>query len=216
MARVLVIGTGHNTLGQCNVDALALLLEKIAPDVIFEEIRPTEFDTRYADPMMHSLEMRAVSRYVQDKVVPQVPVDEYDVPPDFRRNADRLFQHVETQSSDYRALLAVEHAEISRYGFAYLNSSEWAALEHDKRAVMTASIAASGDTELQQSLSTWFALVRQREVAMVSNIYAYAKTSPFTQGVFLVGAAHRAGLAEIVADSSDADRHSMEWDFVRG
>lgn len=143
-------------------------------------------------------------------------VDEYDIPPDFRRNADRLFQHVEAHSSDYRALLAVEHAEVSQYGFAYLNSSEWAALEHDKRAIITAWIAASGDAELQLSLSTWFALVRQREVAMINNIYAYAKTSPFTQGVFLVGAAHWTALAEIVADSSDADRYSFEWDFLRG
>lgn len=52
-------------------------------------------------------------------------VDEYDIPPDFRRNADRLFQHAEAHSSVYRALLAVEHVEVSQHGFAYFNRSEW-------------------------------------------------------------------------------------------
>ena len=213
MGRITLIGTLHNPLGQCHVDALCSLLEALAPEVIFEEWRPVDVTARDADTTWQSLDRQAIARYVQGRVVRQVPVDAYELPPEFRQDIDRLFDYVVAHSPEYRSLQCVGDEEAFQYGFAYLNSPPWAALSQRLLVVAEDTIAESGDVNLQRILTTWTTLVRQREVAMVDNIYAYAREHVFASGVFLVGAAHISAIADIISTRAVADQCLITWSF---
>lgn len=213
MGRITLIGTLHNPLGQCHVDALCSLLEALAPEVIFEEWRPVDVTARDADTTWQSLDRQAIARYVQGRAVRQVPVDAYELPPEFRQDIDRLFDYVVAHSPEYRSLQCVGDEEAFQYGFAYLNSPPWAALSQRLLVVAEDTIAESGDVNLQRILTTWTTLVRQREVAMVDNIYAYAREHVFASGVFLVGAAHISAIADIISTRAVADQCLITWSF---
>lgn len=213
VGRITLIGTKHNEVGNCNVEALHGLLEILSPEVIFEELRSEDMAACYADPTLQSLEMQAVSRYVQGRIVRQVPVDAFELPPGFANDSDRLFDYVIARSPEYRSLQRVADEETNQFGFAYLNSPPWSALSQRMQAVMEDTIAQSGDAALEQIITTWNTLVRKREVAMVDNIYAFARENSFTGGVFLVGAAHRSAIADIIAARSVVDQGLIAWDF---
>lgn len=213
VGKITLIGTLHNPLGQCHVDALCSLLEALAPEVIFEEWRPVDVTARDADMTWQSLDRQAIARYVQGRAVRQVPVDAYELPPEFRQDIDRLFDYVVAHSPEYRSLQCVGDEEAFQYGFAYLNSPPWAALRQRLQALVEDTIAESGDADLQQILTTWTTLVRQREVAMVDNIYAYAREHIFKAGVFLVGAAHISAIANIISTRPVADQGLIVWDI---
>lgn len=211
--KITLIGTLHNPLGQCHVDALCSLLEALAPEVIFEEWRPVDVTARNSDTTWQSLDRKAIARYVQGRIIQQVPVDAYELPPEFRQDVDRLFDYVLAHSPEYRRLQRIGDEEVFQYGFAYLNSPPWGALCQRLQVLLEDTIAESGDSDLQKTLTTWTTLVRQREVAMVDNIYAYTREHIFKAGVFLVGAAHISAIANIISTRPVSDQGLIVWDF---
>lgn len=216
VGRITLIGTIHNPLGHCTVEALHGLLERLAPEVIFEEWRPCDVAARDADLRWQSLDRRAITRYVEGKTVQQVPVEDYELPADFGADANRLLEYVNRHSPEYRALQRVVDEEAYQYGFAYLNSPSCAALHRRQQALMEHTVALSGDAALQQILNTWTALMRQREMAMVDTIYAFARAQSFIAGVFLVGAAHTSAIGELIAARPVADQALIAWEFGSG
>lgn len=178
VGRITLIGTIHNPLGHCTVEALHGLLERLAPDVIFEEWRPCDVAARDADLRWQSLDRHAITRYVEGKTVQQVPVEDYELPADFGADANRLLEYVNRHSPEYRALQRVADEEAYQYGFAYLNSPSRAALHRRQQALMEHTIALSGDAALQQILNTWTALMRQREMAMSTQFTPLRGHSP--------------------------------------
>lgn len=213
VGKITLIGILHNPLGQCHVDALCSLLEALAPEVIFEEWRPVDVTARDSDTTWQSLDRQAIARYVQGRIIQQVPVDSYDLPPEFRQDVDRLFDYVIAHSPEYPRLQRIGDEEAFQYGFAYLNSPPWVALCQRLQVVLEDTIAESGDSDLQKILTTWTTLVRQREVAMVDNIYAYTREHIFKAGVFLVGAAHISAIANIISTRPASDQGLIVWDF---
>ena len=60
MGRITLVCTVHSERGLCNENELFRILETIGPEVIFEEIRPSDFESYYGDKSKHTLEMRTV------------------------------------------------------------------------------------------------------------------------------------------------------------
>src|SRR6267154_1171958 len=152
------------------------------PDVIFEEIRPSDFESHYRDKSKHTLEMRTVSRYLKVRSAQQVPVDDYGIPESFRRDMGILSDYVKLRSAEYCAAEAKTHQMAFDRGFRYLNSPEF--MVHRKYAdeLLEEVTAMSGRDDLQKLLSTWNDQVRRREDSMLKNIYDFCRKSAFTEG----------------------------------
>src|SRR5277367_647910 len=64
---------------------------------------------------------------------------------------------------------------------------------------------------LVRALATWRQVMQGRENLIVDNIYRYCRENIFDTGVFLVGAAHRSGIANAIEELSHADAELIEW-----
>jgi hypothetical protein len=202
---ITLIGTVHNERGLCNEYELLQILEAVRPQVVFEETRPIDFGS------FHTLETRAVGRYSTKCPIKRVPVDAFQAPATLRRDVDALFERAES-NVEYVALLNEKSQKTFQEGFPYLNSPEFEWLSNRSRVMFERVVAASGDEHLKRTLSTWNDLLRQREEAMLENIYAFCRTNLFTNGTFLIGAEHLPAMAKRIDACLKAEANIVNWE----
>src|SRR4051794_28659615 len=108
MHEITLVCSAHRENGLCNAGELLKILRAMKPEVVFEEIRPSEFESFYRDGATWSLEAQAITKYRQFKLPKQIPVDRYDVPAnllaEFKRDFDCVFDYVAQVSQEYRLL----------------------------------------------------------------------------------------------------------------
>lgn len=75
MYNITLICTEHGENGLCNLDELYSIIEKINPEIIFEEIPPTFSDAYYKYQNRNNLETSAINRYLESHQIEHVPVD---------------------------------------------------------------------------------------------------------------------------------------------
>lgn len=213
MRKITLVGTVHREGGLCNEGELITILEAIGPDVIFEEIRASDFEALYRDGSRHTLEMRAVGRYLKAKPAWQVPVDDYLVPDSFRREMATLDEYVESNNAEYSALMDEISQKKSFFGFRFLNSPEFEALNKRANESFESTIAMSGNEDLKKGLSMWNDQIRRRDASMVENIYGFCRKNSFAEGVFLVGAAHLSSIVEDVASRIKREASLVDWNI---
>jgi hypothetical protein len=206
MGKITLVGTAHREDGLCNEGELLKILEAISPDVIFEEIRPSDFEARYRDTSKHTLEMRAVGRYLKTKPARQVPVDDYVVPDGFLRDMAQMEEYVQTCGAEYCELMDKMGEKKHLLGFRFLNSPEFEALNKRVNESYERAIAASGREDLKKTLSIYNEQMRRRDAAMVENIHDFCRNTPFREGVFLVGAGHMPAILEEIESRTRAPR----------
>ena len=82
MHKITLVCTRHDKLGKCNSDELYKIIEKINPELIFEEIPPSYFDKYYINKSRNNLETDIINKYSDAHTIKHIPVDSDDVPPD--------------------------------------------------------------------------------------------------------------------------------------
>ena len=178
---ITLICSTHNEHGRCTAGALLAILRAMGPDVIFEEIRPTDFDAFYEAQKI--VEVRAITQYRQGKPCQQVPVDRYavrtDLLPRMKAEMEEISRFVGMHSEEYRRL-DQEHIDgMAEKGFGYLNSDAYSAREVRMSAIEDEIIAKTNDEAAIAALKRWRDHTREREVAMVASIYEYCRATPF-------------------------------------
>jgi hypothetical protein len=211
--RITLVCTVHNEMGLCNEDKLMGILEEVGPDVIFEEMRQSDFVSYYRDKSKHTLETRTVGRYLEDRPARQVPVDDFVIPEGFRIDMDILFDYVESNNDEYCSLIAERYQKTNRLGFRYLNSPEFEALSKRSRELFEKTIVLSKIDSLKKLLSTWNDHLRRRDDSMLENIYDFCRKNSFTEGVFLVGAEHMSSITEDIASRMKTAANLVDWKF---
>lgn len=206
MGRITLVGTAHRESGLCNEGELIRILEAIAPDVIFEEIRPSDFEASYRDKARHTLEMRAVASYLKVKPARQVPVDDYVMPDSFPRDISRLEEYVQANCIEYCELMDAISQKKHLLGFRYLNSSEFEARNKRATEFYERTVAISGSEDLKKTLSIFNEQMRRRDASMAVNIHEFCRKNPFTAGVFLVGAGHLPAILDEMGSRTRAPR----------
>jgi len=216
VGRITLVCTMHNENGLCSEHELLKILETIGPDVFFEEIRQSDFDSYYRDRSRSTLETRTVNRYLTVRSAQQVPVDDYVIPESFLRDMEVLSDYVESRSAEYRAVEAKLHQMAFDLGFRYLNSQE--SMSHRKYAdkLFEDVIAMSGRDDLRKLLSTLNYQLRRREDSMLENIYDFCRNNPFMEAVFLVGAGHKSYIVENIENRMKAEANLVHWNIWNG
>jgi hypothetical protein len=151
MRKITLVCSSHRDNGLCNAQELLRLLRAIDPEVIFEEVRQSDinfYNTR-------SLEGQAATRFLAFKSFQRVPVDQYEMPPNFRALTDSALDFVEQTRHEYRLLQDQRDNAAQLNGFTYLNSAAFANLMSRISAIEDETINSEGNPELVRALATW-------------------------------------------------------------
>jgi len=211
MKRVSVVCTRHEEAGLASISGLLGILERITPEVIFLEIPSAAFDD-FSKGSRRDLESSAVSRYREMHHVDLVPVDLPTPDAELFRNNEDLYRSIESKSPEYCRLMDRHIQDMGAYGFAYLNSEHcstfWSKLHE---AILTA-IEELADRRLAELYELWIGTNKRRDKHMVESIETYCRKTTFSNGVLLVGSAHRQSIIDISREQRGADSPTVQWD----
>jgi hypothetical protein len=217
MHKITLVCSAHRENGLCNAEELLKILLAIEPEVIFEELRPLEFDFYHRQG---SVEAHAITRYREYRLFQYVPVDRYETPKDplgERREFDLVFDRVIQTSREYRELSQTnDNDRVQQYGFKHLNSVAYATASARMSEIEGETINRAGDQRLIRGLERWRHLIHEREREMVNNIYEYCRKNVFDTGVFLVGAAHKTGIVKEIEEYAGTEAELIGWKFYNG
>jgi hypothetical protein len=217
MHRITLICSAHRENGLCNAAELLRILRAIEPEVVFQEVRPSEFDFLYK---RGSVEAHAIARYREFKSSQWVPVDRYDIPAnllaEIKEELDYVFDYVGQASPEYRLLNEENDDSVRQRGFRYLNSVACASVNTRMSEIEDMAIMGTGNEDLIGGLGKWRHFVQSREVEMVRNIYNYCRENVFETGALLVGAAHKAAIVSEVKKYSGTEADLINWNFDYG
>lgn len=213
MGRITLVCTAHTENGLCNENELLEILQAIGPDVIFEELRSADFDAFYGDKSKHTLEMRAVTRYLKSKKARQVPVDDYEAPKDFGPKIVALDKFVEWKSREYCVVIDEMKRMKAEFGFSYLNSPNFVSHANRSDQLYREAVSTYGNDAAKSMLSMWNEQVRKRDSSMLENIYEFCRKCEFVEGVFLVGAGHMSAIVEGIQVRMKEQPTLVAWKF---
>lgn len=211
--RISLIGTIHAECGLANVAELVAILDRLQPDVVFAEV-PAANLVDYLDGTHGNLESAAVVHYRKRRPITVVPVDLNRPNDEFFRNSKEMFKKVERTSPEYRWLMDQNSFDTRDHGFPYLNSDRCARAWADIYDEVLATVEWIGDTRLRQIYNFWSETNARRETGMLENIDGYCVRRALSQGVLLIGAAHRTAMVEKLREQREANAAGVTWDLV--
>ena len=191
---ITLIATRHKENGQCNSIELYRIIERIASDVIFEEIPPAKFDAVYKELRHPSLEILTIKRYLQSHPIPHFPVflDIDEVDGFFTRSDFNTMSYIFVNySPEYKSVYNQRQLLADNNGFPYLNSKEWTMLSERMDVLEQEVIKKINNEKLYQRAKDWSNELDVRENEMIKNIYKYVENNGYEKGLFLVGVEHR-------------------------
>ena len=218
MHQITLVCSVHRERGLCNAAELLEILRAIGPDVVFEEILPSDFDSFYKHGTKSNLESQAITKYREFKSFQQIPVDRYDMPEsllaEIKRDFDCVVDRVEQTSQEYRELNDAINHSAHQLGFKHLNSVACATMMARTFEIEEKTIIETGDRDLIRGLERWRHANQKRELVMIGNIYQYCRENVFDTGVFLVGAAHKTGIVKEIGKHASAEPDLINWNFA--
>lgn len=213
MGRITLVCTAHRENGKCNKAELVKILLAIGPEVIFEEIRPDDFESIYTDESKYSLEMRAIKEYLKGRKARQVPIDDYEIAECFMSEMRALDDFVDSRSDAYFDAMEEIHRKQFELGYNYLNSPEYVSGIKESERIYHETVFRYGNDLAKSKLSEWNDQIRKREASMLENIYRFCQQTDFMEGVFLVGAAHMSSLIDGIERRVIDQPNLITWRF---
>jgi hypothetical protein len=213
MRKVVLIGTKHSEDDLVNSNELLKIIEKIAPDVIFEEIPPLLFDLYYKTKERCNLESQTIIKYLSVHQIQHIPVDYYDIPKLLFENTRKVNEIVERRSYTYRNLMDQNKILAARNGFKYLNSEEYEKIESDINSEITEVVKLVSNDQYTEYWNTWLDIEQIRERKMLENIYEYSSNNHYESGIFLIGAGHRKSIINKIKNDNSRKTDLIEWTY---
>ncbi|MCL2721384.1 MAG: hypothetical protein FWD47_08610 [Treponema sp.] len=210
MHNIILIGSYHRNKGNCNHFELLKILEKIKPDVIFEEKPPSNYDVYYKDKTRSCLESDAVNLYLEKNNLTQVLVDDDIMPPD---KSEYMYNQIEKRSHNYRNLIDTNSIYTEHYGFRYLNSVDCLKYYHAIENEIDETLKFINDEKLFPIRKSWLKWLEKRDNVMMTNIYNYSKNNYYNTGIFLVGTAHRGSIIEKIPEYNSNEGIILNFNY---
>ena len=216
MHNITLIATGHKKSGKCNSDELLKIIERIAPDIIFEEVPPHKFEGVYKGTVTDSLETMTIKRYLEEHPIDHFPVDKdinQSIVKDLIIDMKKMHNTFGYHSDEYKYLSA-QHSELTeRDGFPYLNSDICIKIL-ERRIFLEKEIVTYIDhEELSLKYKNWSEHNDSREYEMVNNIYKYSALHKYNGALFLVGAEHRKPIMDKLPKYEKYNDTELNWIF---
>ena len=104
MYNITIIYSAHLECENCNPSELCKIIEKINPEIIFEEIQYDSFDAYYKEKSTYTLETDAINMYLQYHTIEHIPVDTYDFSNVSKEKIDFMYRKISQNNSEYDPL----------------------------------------------------------------------------------------------------------------
>ena len=210
MHNIILIGSYHGNKGNCNHIELLKILEKIKPDVLFEEKHPSYYDAFYKNKTRNNLESDAINLYLENHSLNQVLVDDNVMPP---TNSEYMYNQIEKRSHGYRNLIDTNSIYTEYYGFKYLNSDICLNYHQALGNEIEETLKFIGDENLFPIRKAWLEWVEKRDNTMMVNIYNHSKNNEYKTGIFLVGTSHRKSIIEKIPEYNNKEGVILNWNY---
>jgi hypothetical protein len=215
MFNITLIASVHKERGICNSNELHKIIERIAPDVIFEEISPGGFTAIYKGFREDYLETKTIKRYLQNNPIAHVPVDldgneliDKHLKNDIQEMFDIFYNDFEYQKlSNQRGVLS------EQYGFPFLNSDHHREIMERIRLFEEDFLSKFNHKKLFLTYKSWLDINDKREDEMIKNIYTYSALNKYNRALFLVGAEHRKPIMDKVLNLEKNNYPELNWIF---
>ena len=213
---IILIATGHSENGLCNSNELYKIIEKIKPEVIFEEVTPTKFEGVYKGTRKDSLETSTIKKYLESYLIEHVTVDMDGNEIDERRiqaNYNKIARTMVSHDKLYKHLVGQQRHLAELYGFPYLNSKHCSELLANSYMLENQLLPNINHGEVFQMYNEWLNMNDKREDEMIRNIYNYSYQNKYSKALFLVGAAHRKPLIDKILKFEVTNNQNLDWVF---
>ena len=212
MYNITFLSSCHIEIGYCNSMELYKIIDKISPDVIFEELDEESYNDHYGQQGPYSTETKAIYMYLQYNNIKHIPVDTYDMK-NFSKD-DKIYMDsiISDNNIEYRNLLETQMKLLYFYGYNFLNSEECSALILKLQKIEKTVQEQLSDDKLKNIYKLWIEVNDKREHEMIKNLYKYCRDNTFNNGILITGADHRNSLIKIIQNYSDDDIN-IKWDY---
>ena len=208
MYSITLISTVHREIGKCNSNELYKIIEKINPEVIFDEIPSSRFNAHFIEQSVSTLETGAIILYMKNYKVNIIPVDNYNFSEIQKGDID--YNKISNNNIDYYNLCKEQYLLAIQHGFEYINSNQNFQLIERLQAIEREVLEKINDEELTKLFKTWYEITDKREIEIICNIYNYCEEHTFDKGLLLIGAEHR---NSIINKTKKYNNEKINWDF---
>lgn len=211
MYKITLLSSFHIIRGECNPEELYKIIEKLQPEIIFEELSYDGFEIIYSPGYQpQTLEAITIKRYLQKYPIRHFPIDNYPI-----SEADLLSdaQLIWNYSSEYRNLWNQALLRLNQGGYYFLNSNECTEILNQLQIIEEAVLTETNNVKLLNEHKKEKLLHEKRENEMLQNIYDYCRQYPFDKAIFICGAKHRQPLKQKIREYETKESLKLNWTF---
>jgi DNA-binding protein Fis len=212
MHNITLICTVHKIVGKCTPDELYKIIQKINPEVIFEEIDFSRRNDYYRNQYVKTIETLVIVKYLQNHICEHIPVETYDVPDLYIKNEDFLNGKF-VSNNIYNALWKKIFDGINETGFSFLNSNECSDIFEKINNLKENYINNLNDENVNDIYKSWLTVENNRENEMLKNIYNYSMKNNYNSALFITGARHRKSFINKIDEYEINNKIKLGWKF---
>jgi hypothetical protein len=214
---ITVIFSRHHSGGICNSDALYQIMEKVIPEVIFEELCEANFEKAHVNHTLNTLEARAVMMYQLSHQVKHLPVDTFRRPKNFDEKVDfmydKLLNYAGEHSTNLKSFLDWMMSMVDRHGFPLLNSEDNEKIIEKRKELIQNALDFLDNDKLFDLAQMEQEVIEQREETILDNIYQYTAENHYSRGLMLIGSGHRKSILGKIARRSKTESLKVNWQY---
>ena len=211
--KITLLGTTHKEAGKCTVNSLYSIIEKINPDLIFEETDLMSYYTVYIlKQKSDSMERTTIQKYVNNHNIKNIPIDTLEYPKDFTEWNNKILQDLQYPDETNKELLELTNFIKNYYadnGFGCINTEYF-----DNLIIKKYQIWENYIHNYRKHLVKYYDdfinfVYEEREFEMINNISKYQRVQNNNfNAVLLLGADHRMSITKKLQKIT-----GIEYDF---
>jgi hypothetical protein len=205
----------HQEIGKCNSKELYDIIEKLNPEIIFEEFDVSRTDDeyykngRYKNQNTCSVETTTIMRYLETHRVIHIPVDIYSV----TYFPDDMYSKISNSNEEYNNLVKMNFILSCQHGFPYLNSLECSDLLEKIRFIEEDVVNSLNDKILFDTYKSWQLVTNNRDKEMIKNIYYYSENHCYNNAIFIVGSEHKKSILDKIQEYESENKLKLNWNY---
>lgn len=208
--KITLLSSFHTEIGRCNHLELYKIIERLQPDMIFEELPHNLFQSIYSGLRTpNTVESKAVSMYIRGNYMAQhFPVDSYAY------NLEDLFfeyDFISNKSEEYNNLFTSMLSSIGNLGFRFLNSQDCTRVLSKLKSLELKILTENAPEELLMKYQNEINIHDSRETEMLKNIHHYSLNEPFNNALLICGTDHKQGILDKIATYTDKLNPNIKW-----
>ena len=212
MHNINLICTAHKIIGKCIPEELYKIIQKINPEVIFEEIDFSRKNDFFRNQYVKTIETFVIVKYLQNYNCIHIPVETYDIP-DIYIDYEDYLNKIFTEENIYKEFNKIIINGIKEKGFFFLNANECSNTFEEINNYKENYINNLNDENINNIYKSWLAIENNRENEMLRNIYDYSRNNNYNSAIFITGARHRKSLINKIKEYEINNKIKLNWEY---